>query len=145
MIFSKASVYGRLGLLGALGAPWLTQLHGHQLTLWGCPLKALVGIPCPTWGLTRAVVAIANHQWFTALQYHLLAPLVVLLWGVAMVQLTLELATRRRWSCWWQRRRFWLTGLILLFSYHGYRLYGLWQSGILATHMQQSLLGHHLL
>ncbi|MGD1852984.1 MAG: DUF2752 domain-containing protein [Leptolyngbyaceae cyanobacterium] len=132
MSLSKTSAYLRVGILGALGAPVLiVVLHGlgYKVTLWGCPLKALVGIPCPTWGMTRAIFAIANTQWSTALQYHLLAPLVILLWAIAIVQVSLELMTRRVWSRWWQRRSVWGGGLTLLFGYHGYRLYHLWISG----------------
>ena len=120
------------------------MLHGlgHDVKLWGCPLKALIGIPCPTWGMTRAVFAIANRQWSTALHYHHLAPLVVLLWGIALGQLSLELLTKRVWSRWWQRRSLWLSGILLMAVYHGYRLHQLWASGALATSMQQSLLSH---
>ena len=142
---AKPSFYLRVGILGALCAPLLiVVLHGlgYEVSLWGCPLKALVGIPCPTWGMTRAVFAIANTQWTTAIQYHLLAPLLVILWAVAITQVSLELLTKRIWSRWWQRRSFWACGLLLMFGYHSYRLYGLWASGNLATDMQQSLLSH---
>ncbi|NEQ51302.1 MAG: DUF2752 domain-containing protein [Leptolyngbya sp. SIO3F4] len=145
MALSKSAVYLRIGLLGALSAPLLIViLHqlGYEATLWGCPLKALVGIPCPTWGMTRAMFAIANAQWSIAIQYHLLAPVVAILWVMAMAQVSLEIFTRRVWSRWWQCRRFWLSGLIILFGYHSYRLYGLWTSGALAADMQHSLLSH---
>ncbi len=139
----KSLIYLRLGLLGALCTPLLIvvlTLFGYDISLWGCPLKALVGIPCPTWGMTRAVFAIAHNQWSAAVEYHLLAPLVVILWAVALVQVSIELWTKRLWSCWWQRRSLWYVGLIITFGYHAFRLYGLWVSGVLATDMQQSFL-----
>lgn len=142
---SKSSVYLRFGILGILITPLLIvvlQALGYEVKLWGCPLKALVGIPCPTWGMTRAVFAIAHTQWSTAIQHHLLSPLVVILWGIALVQCSLELFTRRIWSRWWQRRNVWAVGLLLMFGYHGYRLYGLWTSGTLVTDMQNSWLSH---
>lgn len=145
MGLSKSSIYLRLGILGALCTPLMVGvLHrlGYEVKLWGCPLKALVGIPCPTWGMTRAVVAIAHQQWSTAMHYHLLSPLVILLWAIAMVQVSLEAFTQRTWSRWWQRRSLWLSGLTLMFGYHSIRLYGLWHSGMLATNMQQSFLSN---
>ncbi|MEM7066420.1 MAG: DUF2752 domain-containing protein [Cyanobacteria bacterium P01_B01_bin.77] len=147
MALSKSSTYLRLGILGALCTPFLIVLlhgFGYEVNFWGCPLKALVGFPCPTWGMTRAVFAIANNQWSAVSKYHLLAPLVVLLWGIATIQLSLELFTKRVWSLWWQRRSLWLSGLVLLFGYHSVRLYQLWITGTLATDMQQSLLSHLL-
>ncbi|MFG6106557.1 DUF2752 domain-containing protein [Leptothoe sp. EHU-05/26/07-4] len=143
MVLAKSSIYLRLGLLGALCTPLLIVVltsFGYEITLWGCPLNALVGIPCPTWGMTRAVFAIANRQWSAAIHYHLLAPLVVILWAVALVQVSIELLTKRLWSRWWRHRSLWSTGLILMFGYHGFRLYQLWMSGALATNMQQSFL-----
>ena len=124
----------------------IVVLHwlGHDVKLWGCPLKALIGIPCPTWGMTRAVFAISNRQWTAALHYHHLAPLVVLLWTVVLGQLSLELVTKRSWSRWWQRRSLWLGSILIMFGYHGGRLYQLWTSGALATSMQQSWLSHLL-
>lgn len=144
---SKSSIYLRLGLLGALCTPFLiVLLHGlgYELKLWGCPLKALVGIPCPTWGMTRAVFAIATNNWSAVSRYHLLAPLIVLLWGIAVLQISFELLTKRAWSLWWQRRSLWLSGLMLLFGYHSIRLYQLWVTGTLATYRQHSLLSHLL-
>lgn len=145
MALSKPSIYLRLGILGALCTPLLmVVLHGlgHGVKLWGCPLKALVGIPCPTWGMTRAVFAIANRQWSTALQYHLLSPLIILLWAIALGQICAEVLTKRTWGTWWQHRNLWLSGLGLMFGYHSIRLYGLWTAGTLATDMQQSFLSH---
>ena len=147
MALSKPSIYLRLGLLGALCTPLLIvvlQGLGHEVHLWGCPLKALVGIPCPTWGMTRAVFAIANRQWSTAMHHHLLSPLVILLWAIALGQICAEVVTQRIWSRWWQHRPLWLSGLALMFGYHGLRLYGLWTTGVLATDMQQSFLSHLL-
>ena len=144
MVLAKSSIYLRLGLLGALCTPLLIvvlTLFGYEITLWGCPLNALVGIPCPTWGMTRAVFAITNRQWSTAINYHLLAPLVIILWVVALVQVSAELLTKRIWSRWWQRRSLWSVGLILMFGYHAVRLYQLWVSGALATTMQRSFIG----
>lgn len=144
---SKPSTYFRLGLLGASLMPFLiVVLHGvgYEVKLWGCLMKALLGIPCPSWGMTRAMFAIADAQWSQAIHYHLLAPLAVILWGVGVVQISFELWTKRVWSVWWRRRGVCLSGLLIVFGYHGYRLYDLWMSGMLAAYIQQSWL-HNLL
>ena len=86
--------------------------------------------------------AIANNQWSKAIEYHLLAPFVVTLWVVSLVQVSFELLTKRVWSHWWQRRNVWYGSLLLMFGHHGFRLYRLWSSGGLAADMQQSFLSH---
>ena len=147
MPLSKSSIYLRLGILGALCMPFLVvllSLAGYEITLWGCPLKALVGIPCPTWGMTRAIFAIANWQWSAAFSYNLLAPVVVILWAMAIGQTMLELYLKRAFGQWWRQRRLIYGSLIAVATYHGFRLHWLWASGTLTTYMQQSFVGNLL-
>lgn len=47
------------------------------LTLWECPFAALLGIPCPGCGLTRAAVALVQGEWSQALLLHPLSPLIL--------------------------------------------------------------------
>ncbi|MEM1252878.1 MAG: DUF2752 domain-containing protein [Cyanobacteria bacterium P01_H01_bin.21] len=147
MPLSKSLVYLRWGILGALCMPLLIvllSLTGYEIKLWGCPLKALVGIPCPTWGMTRAVFAIANQQWTAAIRYNLLAPVVIILWAVAIGQISLELYLKRAFDSWWRQRNLWYGGLMFVAIYHGYRLHWLWASGTLTTDIQQSFMGNLL-
>ncbi|MGD1950255.1 MAG: DUF2752 domain-containing protein [Leptolyngbyaceae cyanobacterium] len=147
MPLSKSSVYLRWGILGVLCMPLLIvllSLAGYEIKLWGCSLKALVGIPCPTWGMTRAIFAIANLQWSAAIRYNLLAPVVIVLWAVAIGQTSLELYLKRAFDRWWRQRRLVYGGLIAVAIYHGYRLHWLWASGTLTTDIQQSLMGNLL-
>jgi len=44
----------------------------------GCPLKATTDIDCPFCGMTRATLAMGRGDLGTALQYHPLAPFVLL-------------------------------------------------------------------
>ncbi|MBT9311270.1 DUF2752 domain-containing protein [Leptothoe kymatousa] len=120
----------------------IVVLHrlGYEVHLWGCFMQALVGIPCPTWGMTRAVFEIANAQWSAAIQYNLLAPFAIVLWGVALVHISAELWTRTVLSLWWRRRSVWLVVGLMVVGYHGHRLYDLWTSGTLAVTVQQSWL-----
>ncbi|MEO1403610.1 MAG: DUF2752 domain-containing protein [Cyanobacteria bacterium J06635_1] len=147
---SRLALRLRWGGLGFLIAPtMLVILHwlGYEVKLWGCPLKALIGIPCPTWGMTRAMLAIADGQWSAAAKYHLLAPLILILWGLLLGQISLELWCNRVtvWSLWWRHRVVWLSGLSITLGYHGSRLYGLWHTGALGIDIQQSFLGQFML
>lgn len=60
------------GILLALGA----------LTIAGCPIRKLFGVPCPGCGLTRAWMSFLTGQWKSALQYHplfLAAPIALII------------------------------------------------------------------
>jgi hypothetical protein len=45
------------------------------LPAWTCPIHALLGIPCPGCGLTRAMVLLLHGDWRGALAVHAFAPL----------------------------------------------------------------------
>ncbi len=63
-------------MLGAAGL----QLGTFALNLptWPCPFLHVAGIPCPGCGLTRAIIALLNADWQTALALHAYAPIFVL-------------------------------------------------------------------
>ncbi|NEP19509.1 MAG: DUF2752 domain-containing protein [Leptolyngbya sp. SIO4C1] len=147
--YSRTGRYLRWGSLGCLLLPafWWNSLRlGYPLALWGCPLKALTGIPCPTWGLTRSLSAIAQGNWATALSYHLLSPLLLLLWLGLLLHLAVELITRRQapWTAWSHWRTSGLIGFSLFIGHHAWRLHGLWSAGRLQADFAQSPLGHLL-
>jgi hypothetical protein len=56
---------------------WLKGFH-PGLPLWGCPLRALTGIPCPTCFLTRATVAALHGRWAESVSLHLFGPALAL-------------------------------------------------------------------
>ena len=62
-------------LLGAAGL----QLGTFVLNLptWSCPFLHVIGIPCPGCGLTRAIVALLEGDWQSALTLHAYAPIFV--------------------------------------------------------------------
>jgi len=67
-----------LGATVALAAPALTRL------LPACGFRALTGLPCPTCGSTRAVLALADGRLLAALAHN---PLAILVLGGAMIYL----------------------------------------------------------
>ena len=150
MVLSRLGTYCRWGLLGFLTIPagvLLLRLLGHDATLWHCPLKALAGIPCPTWGMTRSVIAIATFHPDQSLQHHLFGPVVLILAPLLVLILAKELYTRRASTVWPQLRRprIWATALLALLTYHGWRLSHLWASGMLRADFHLSPLGRLIL
>lgn len=70
-------------------AAWLALAHSSAPGEGplACPIRALIGMPCPGCGMTRALLALGRGDWGAALSWHPLAPLVVLeavgLWFLA--------------------------------------------------------------
>jgi hypothetical protein len=60
----------------------LTTAHGVAVRLPGCPFKLLTGLPCPTCGVTRAVMAMTRLDLRAALE---LNPLAVAAAGAAAI------------------------------------------------------------
>ena len=61
----------------AAGLVYAILRHRLVIPFWGCPLKELTGIPCPTCGGTRALAALARLDLKEAL---LCNPLVTVVW-----------------------------------------------------------------
>lgn len=153
MVLSRTGTSVRWGLLGFLAVPATVlalRLLGYDVSLWGCPLKALTGIPCPTWGMTRSVVAIATLHPHQALHYHLFGPLVLLLAPALVITLASELYARQTswvWS-WIKASNRWGAALLVVLTYHSWRLQQLWATGTLQADFRLSPLGqlvHHFL
>ena len=62
----------RVGIVALMIAPFAI---GMLLDLPVCPSAALLGIPCPGCGLTRATVAMLHGDFGAALRFHPLAPI----------------------------------------------------------------------
>ena len=90
-----------------------------------CPLRRFTGIPCASCGLTRAMTALYHGDLFTAVHYHLAAPMVFLVWiGIVLIS-CFELWTKRDilGSLWlrWGKVATWL-GLIIILTGWGINL-----------------------
>ena len=75
--------------LGKLGR---CSNHGGPIL---CPLRGLLGIPCPSCGLTRAFCALSHFELREALRYHALSPLVFGAVVATPFVAAYEVATRR--------------------------------------------------
>lgn len=83
-----------LGLVATAGAllmgAWVARTFA--LSLPPCPLKARLGIPCATCGITRCVLALSAGRWAEALHWH---PVAVVLMGLSPLAMAWDL--RRAW------------------------------------------------
>ncbi|MCM1983803.1 DUF2752 domain-containing protein [Lyngbya confervoides] len=141
--------FGRWGILGLTATPGLRMFIPETVLPWGwiqCPLRHFTGIPCPSCGMTRAFLAMAQGNWQQAMEFHLLSPLVLILFVILAGHLMLEIQQRRRISTPLSRMaRQWpvlFGSLGVLLLYHGWRLWQLQASGELAAAMAQAPLGH---
>ncbi len=109
-------------LLGAAAYRFNLRVPGLQ-----CPIRALTGIPCPTCGMTRSFVAIAQGNVSEAFAHHLFGPLLFLGLALAVGHGVRELMANRRLQA--VHRRFFrhpvvqISGLALYFVYYGVRLW----------------------
>lgn len=125
-------------LASVLYAPWVTS--GPVV----CPLRFLVGLPCPGCGLTRSFCALTQGDVYSALHYHLLGPGLFLAVAVGSPLLL--------YQAWKRRRMRWLERLLYSRSagyaiagtlglYHAVRLVMEASNGELWQGMHGSLLG----
>jgi hypothetical protein len=67
-------VFLGLSAMFATSALWRPSDNGIIL----CPFRAMTGYPCPGCGMTRAFSAIAHGEWWRAVRYNPLSPLLFL-------------------------------------------------------------------
>jgi len=81
-----------LVLLGAGALQLGLSLLG--LPGWACPIKTVLGIPCPGCGLTRAIGELLSGDWRHALSTHAFAPIFLLAGAILLVVTLLPKAQR---------------------------------------------------
>jgi hypothetical protein len=148
---SRQGRFIRWGVLGLSAAPlagsyWYSQ--GYRLPFLGCPIRHLTGIPCPTCGMTRSFMAIAQGDWNQAVTHHLFGPVLFVGLAIAAAHILAELIIGRRiatgYSVFISQPKVHCLGLAMLFGYHVWRLYGLSTTGELSLAFLHSRLGHLL-
>lgn len=90
---SKPHALYLLLLAGCLaGYGWLLHTVDHpQNELTVCLVKNVTGLPCPSCGSTRAVVALAQGDWWGALEWNPLGVLVALILLIAPVWIAYDM------------------------------------------------------
>lgn len=102
----RVRTFGRMGWLFAPVLASLMQNRWSALALvgiaalqvglvalgldgWRCPIKAVLGVPCPGCGLSAAIVLLLQGEWRAALSSHAFAPVFlfgfVLMTGVSLL------------------------------------------------------------
>jgi hypothetical protein len=117
----------------ALALVGIAVLQGGLVALgvdgWRCPIKAVLGVPCPGCGLSAAMILLLQGEWRAALSSHAFAP--VFLFGFVLMTVVSLLPGRLhqgvvRWIAALECRTgvvmFALLGLVV---YWGFRLFGL--------------------
>ncbi|HIK14174.1 MAG TPA: DUF2752 domain-containing protein [Leptolyngbyaceae cyanobacterium M33_DOE_097] len=112
------------GLFPLLGA--YSHSQGISLPFLACPIKLLTGIPCPTCGMTRSFLAMAQGQWQQAATYHLFGPILFVSFIGVVVHMLVELFTQKSVSGIHTRllsdRQFQIIMFVSFLLYYGLRL-----------------------
>lgn len=107
-----------------------------QISLPGCPLLHYLGIPCPGWGLTRSFQAIAQGNVLKAINFHLFGPILFIAFLSLIFQLISEILKKKHISNAYTKiiknPTYQMTFLLMVFGYHGTRLYHLGKTGELS-------------
>jgi hypothetical protein len=91
--------------------PWDALPH------WECPIRSLLGIPCPTCGGTRAIIALKQFNIVSALSLNPLVTLGLLLSGIwAMMLLIPTIPTPDQVKSW--IRVSLVSGLVMMMMIH---------------------------
>lgn len=69
-----------------------------QLPSWQCPIRAVLGIPCPGCGLSRSIAALLRGDWQRSLEIHAFAPVAIALIVLIITASLLPTASRRKLS-----------------------------------------------
>lgn len=120
---------------------------GYQIP-YGCPIRHFTGIPCPTCGMTRSLMAAVRGEWITAADYHLFGPILLVILSGVTTLLVIEILTQRSTLVLkylnFYRRRFLVILLCMLFGYHLTRLIIMHQNGVLGPSFFNSPLSQFL-
>jgi hypothetical protein len=137
--FVRARVIAASMALAVLAISYVYAPYVHDGPIV-CLLRGLVGIPCPSCGLTRAFCALSHFELREALRYHALSPIV---FGAVLATpfvAAYEVATRRPVSRPWLFSSKLAWGLAGLFLVHHVARSAAWLSdfALLEAHLRES-------
>lgn len=148
-LLSKRSLMMRWFALSLLASPLIGAFfysYSPFSSPFFCPFKALTGIPCPSCGLTRSFLAIAQGNFAQAIDDHLFGLLIFSSLLIGVIHLALEIVKKQKISSVFSRFVTQKNNLILIlitFSiYYLVRLYNLELSGELINDFHHSPLGN---
>ncbi|NET39260.1 MAG: DUF2752 domain-containing protein [Cyanothece sp. SIO1E1] len=134
-----------LSLAPLMGAYVYNQ--GYQIP-YECPVRHFTGIPCPTCGMTRSLMAAMRGEWATSADHHLFGPILIVILSGTVICLVVELLAQRPIPLFnyltFYKRRFITILLYMLLGYYLTRLVVIYQHGILVTNFLNSPLGQFL-
>ena len=121
----------------------------HSLTsykpLLECPVKALIGFPCPSCGMSRGFICLARGDLNGALRANLFSPLVFTAFLTASIHLLLEIILRKKVDCFYvhlfKKRKLQVFLVIAILLYHTVRLFPLYCTGELNSLFLNSFVG----
>ncbi|MDD4698904.1 MAG: DUF2752 domain-containing protein [Oscillospiraceae bacterium] len=82
----------------------------------GCPIRAFFGVPCPTCGMTRAIIKLFSLDIFGAFECHLLFPLAIIALIILIYAKKPFLGSKKR------EKYFWTVIIIAFLLYYILRL-----------------------
>ncbi|MBX7218915.1 MAG: DUF2752 domain-containing protein [Blastocatellia bacterium] len=99
-LWKRLGTQAGLGLLVTTGVFVLSYLWHPSATptFILCPFKHMTGYDCPGCGLTRAFCALAKGEWFQAITFHPLSPLMFGLFWVWWSWSLLKVSGRNEWA-----------------------------------------------
>lgn len=117
---------------------------GYQIP-YECPIHYFTGLPCPTCGMTRSIMAAMRGEWKASLGYHLFGPFFILILSGIIINIIIEFVAKRSTFLFHfliiYSHRLTTIFLCTLIGYHLTRLVIMYQEGFLIDSILNSPLG----
>ncbi|MBF2056208.1 MAG: DUF2752 domain-containing protein [Cyanobacterium sp. T60_A2020_053] len=146
---SPLSIHIRYGVTGAVLSPIIGSfLYGYtnHHSPFKCLILSFTGIPCPSCGLTRSFIALAQGKIILSLQKHLFGLPLFLFFLLTTIHLFLEIISKKKVNSqvytWLSNKKIQCLILISLVVYYGGKLLILYHDGTLVTDFEMSPLGN---
>jgi len=137
--FVRARMIAAGAAIGLLAASYAYAPYVHDGPVV-CLLRGLVGIPCPSCGLTRAFCALSHFELREALRYHALSPVLFAAVLATPPVAGYEIATRRAVSRPWlySSKLAWTLGALFLVHHLARSVAWMSDAAVLGGHLRGS-------